>query len=164
MSPQIVRITPHHVESFHRSVDLVARERRFLARFQAPPMDQVRDFVESNLSRGNPQFVALDEGSVVGWCDIVRINQPVRQHCGTLGMGVLPEYRGKGLGRSLLETALADARLSGFLRVALHVRASNAPAIALYQSCGFRTEGVLVNDVQVDGCFDDTLSMAILLG
>jgi ribosomal protein S18 acetylase RimI-like enzyme len=62
-----------------------------------------------------------------------------------------------------LEAVLADARRREFLRVELHVWASNAPAIALYQRCGFQTEGVLVNHVRVDGCVDNTLSMAILL-
>lgn len=160
---QVVPIALSHVESFHRALDVVARERRFLAALEAPPLDDVRRFVEGNLAQGNPQFVALDEDRVVGWCDIVRHGQEVRRHCGTLGMGVLPECRGRGLGRSLLERSLAEARRNRFLRVELHVRASNSPAVALYQGCGFRTEGRLIDHICVDGRFDDTLSMAILL-
>lgn len=164
MPARIARIEPGHAEAFHRSLDAVARERRFLVSLEAPPLDDVRAFVAANLANGNPQFVALDGDAVVGWCDIVRSPLPVRRHCGTLGMGLLPAYRGQGLGAALLEATLEDARARGFLRVELHVRAGNAAAVALYGKAGFATEGILVRHVLVDGIFDDTLSMALFLG
>ncbi len=47
-----------------------------------------------------------------------------------------------GLGRKLLEEMLSLARLAGMRRMVLEVRASNAPAIALYRSAGFGQIGL----------------------
>ena len=45
--------------------------------------------------------------------------------------------RRRGLGRSLLDALIADARKSGGRLVLLEARASNEPALALYRSAGF---------------------------
>jgi ribosomal-protein-alanine N-acetyltransferase len=54
-------------------------------------------------------------------------------------LGVLPEYRGRGIGRALLEACeqLLDVR-----RVQLNVRASNQAAIQLYQTSGYQRAGI----------------------
>ncbi len=49
----------------------------------------------------------------------------------------LPSSRRRGIGRALLDRAIATARASGVTVVFLEVRAGNVPAIALYESVGF---------------------------
>ncbi len=49
----------------------------------------------------------------------------------------LPSFRRRGIGRALLDRAVATARASGVTVVFLEVRAGNVPAIALYASVGF---------------------------
>jgi len=58
-----------------------------------------------------------------------------------LNIVVHPELRRQGLGRNLLLTALAGLSLRGAARCFLEVRVSNARAIALYRSLGFRVDG-----------------------
>jgi hypothetical protein len=44
-SPMEIRIVPiaaQHVEAFHRALDLVARERKYLAFLEAPPFEATR--------------------------------------------------------------------------------------------------------------------------
>lgn len=53
-------------------------------------------------------------------------------------VGVLPQYRGYGLGRSLVAAALHGFRRVGVQRVYLEATAENLPAIQLYRSLGFR--------------------------
>jgi [ribosomal protein S18]-alanine N-acetyltransferase len=50
---------------------------------------------------------------------------------------VLPDERGRGLGRRLLAAFVADARARGFRNLKLGVRADN-PARHLYETAGFR--------------------------
>ena len=50
---------------------------------------------------------------------------------------VSDEARGTGLGRALVEAALARARERGCARVELDVNEQNEPALALYRSLGF---------------------------
>ena len=58
-----------------------------------------------------------------------------------LNIAVRPEYRRRGFGHLLMATALQDAAETGILRAVLEVRVSNAPAIGLYESFGFRRAG-----------------------
>ncbi|TIV76670.1 MAG: GNAT family N-acetyltransferase, partial [Mesorhizobium sp.] len=71
----ITRIAPGHIESFHRALDLVARERKYLSFLEAPPLDQTRRFVLDRIAAGDPGFVAVVRGEVVGWCDISRLER-----------------------------------------------------------------------------------------
>lgn len=77
-------------------------------------------------------------------------------------MGILPAYRGKGLGRRLIETTLKAAREAGFARVELDVYEDNARAIALYDKVGFAREGIVRRAAHIDGRFIDAISMALL--
>jgi RimJ/RimL family protein N-acetyltransferase len=114
---------------------------------------------------GVPQFVAVTAGDeVVGWCDITSIPMEGFAHCGHLGMGVRSDYRGRGLGRSLLRAAIDMARIKDLERIELEVFASNRPAITMYKKLGFVTEGVKKNARKIDGAYDDVVLMALPLG
>ncbi len=54
-------------------------------------------------------------------------------------IGVLPNHRGKGMGRALLQTC--EEQL-GQITIRLNVRASNLSAIQLYQNSGYQKVGV----------------------
>jgi ribosomal protein S18 acetylase RimI-like enzyme len=158
----IVPIAEAHIRGFRAALDAVARERRYLAFLEAPPLDEVEVFVRRNLERGNPGVVAIVDGEVAGWCDITAMTRPVFAHRGTLGMGVLEAYRGMGIGRALIEAALAAARARGLARVDLQVLADNERAIALYRAVGFVVEGVKRDAYRVDGRSVDLVDMALL--
>jgi len=130
---------------------------------EAFPLPDTRRFVLDMINQGNPHFVATAEDQVVGWCDISRHFFPAHRHRGSLAMGIIPAYRGKGLGRRLLLAALNQARTAGFIRVELSVHADNTRAVALYERIGFISEGVQRRSVLIDGCFIDTINMALML-
>jgi [ribosomal protein S18]-alanine N-acetyltransferase len=54
-----------------------------------------------------------------------------------LNVAVAIEARRRGVGRALMDDLFAYAREQGVVRILLEVRASNAPAVALYESLGF---------------------------
>ena len=160
-----IRIVPaaiEHIESFHTCLDSVARERSGLAITEAFPMDQTRMFVARNIDDNMPAFFALDGDRVVGWADIRREERPAHHHRGVLGMGVHREYRGRGIGRTLLQAALAKAKEIGLVRVDLTVYAGNTAALALYRNCGFVEEGRMVKGRYLDGRFDDVVHMGLV--
>ena len=151
-----------HVEGYRRALDIVARERKYLTMLEAQSEDDTLRFVKSNLESGSPMLVALAGGKVIGWCDVRREFFPSRAHRGTLGMGLLPEWRGRGVGRRLLEATLAQARRSGFKRIELDVHADNPRAVALYEKTGFVREGIVRDASLIDGVFRDAILMAIV--
>jgi RimJ/RimL family protein N-acetyltransferase len=162
VTADIAPIAPEHIEGYHHAVDTVARERRYLTLLEAFPLPQTRDFVLRLIEKGDPMFVAVANGEVVGWCDIQRHPFPAHAHRGTLGMGVVSEYRGCGIGARLMDRTLREAFAAGFVRVELSVRADNLRAARLYEKLGFVREGMLRDAVFVDGQFHDAIAMALI--
>jgi ribosomal protein S18 acetylase RimI-like enzyme len=160
---EIVPIAQGHIDGFHRALDIVARERRYLAFLEAPPIEATRTFVLDNIKRGQLQFVALSpDGEVVGWCDVTPLSRPTQAHRGVFGVGLLPQFRGRGIGARLIQTALAAARAFGLHRVELTVREHSTGAIALYKKAGFEVEGVRRDAVLVDGVYENVVCMAVV--
>jgi len=165
MTPDI-RIEPmgeEHIESFYRVLDSVARERKYLSLLEAPSLEEVRKFALASIASGNVNLAALDGEEVVGWCDIRRHFFPSHAHRGSLGMGLLPGFRGQGLGRRLIEAAISGAREAGMVRIEFGVHADNARAIRLYERVGFVKEGVSRDAFRVDGEYTDVINMAMIL-
>jgi RimJ/RimL family protein N-acetyltransferase len=162
MPVDIVPIEEIHIDGFHRTLDIVARERRYLSFLEGPPIETTRAFVRDNIKRGYPQLVAISAGEVVGWCDVTAKPRPIYAHAGVLGMGLLPRFRRQGIGTDLIRRSLTAAAEFGFHRVELTVREKNTGAIELYRKVGFRIEGVQRDAVQVDGAYEDLILMAFL--
>lgn len=160
MDVRILPIAEEHIPDFHRVLDAVARERRYLAFLEAPPVEQTRAFVMNNMRTKNVQLVALAGDELAGWVDIVRKDRPIHAHVGSLGIGLLPQFRGRGLGASLIQAALQEAATRGFVRVELTVRADNARAISLYRKCGFTREGECRDAIFADGNYEALIMMA----
>ena len=161
MAVEIVPIERRHIAGFREVLDGVARERRWLAFLEAPPLPRIRSFVLNGLRTGMTQFVAVDDGRVVGWCDVNPKTHETLRHSGVLGMGVAASHRGQGLGSALLRATLEAASARGITRVELVVRADNVAAIALYERQGFELEGRLRDYMIVDGVAHDALAMAL---
>jgi RimJ/RimL family protein N-acetyltransferase len=159
----IVPIAEQHIDSFREALDGVARERRYLFFLEAPPLEQVRKFVLGNIATGTPQYVALEGDRVVGWCDVLPAFPATRAHCGTLGIGVVAERRGRGIGSALLRATLERSQAIGLKRIELSVREGNPRAAALYERLGFVHEGVQKDAVRVDGRYENLLLMAKIL-
>src|SRR5437879_135736 len=139
----IVPTGEKYAESFNAVVDAVARERRYIGFVEGPSLESTREFVRSILGGAGIQLLAVNpDDKVVGWCDIVRNPHEGFRHVGMLGMGLLPGYRGRGLGRQLVAQAVRAARKAGIERIELEVFASNERAIGLYRESGFGTEGL----------------------
>lgn len=149
-----------HMPGFRAALDSVAREGRFLASREAPALRKVRAFVELMVKEGGPHFVALRGDRVIGWCDVRRKPATFLKHSGVLGMGVVREHRGHGVGRALLERTLAACVARGLSRVELQVRVDNGAAIALYTKAGFVAEGIAWSYLVIDGVAHDALLMA----
>jgi RimJ/RimL family protein N-acetyltransferase len=66
---------------------------------------------------------------------------PASRHVADLGLMVAASHRRQGIGRALLERAIAWAREVGVRKLELHVFPHNDAAIALYESFGFEREG-----------------------
>jgi putative acetyltransferase len=160
----IVTVQAKYAASFHECLDTVAREKMYLAQTAALPPERIADFVQGNVASDAIQFFALDGERVVGWADVFPLWADAISHCGSLGMGVLPSYRGQGLGKRLLAACIAKAWDKGLTRIELDARADNHRAIALYEKFGFRREAVKTRAMRFDGVYFDAVQMRLLYG
>ena len=110
------------------------------------------------------QFFAVDGERVVGWADIFPGWAHAVRHCGTLGMGVHPGYRGQGLGTRLLRACIDKAWRKGITRIELEARSDNRRAIALYEKVGFEREALKSRALCFDGVYHDAVQMRLLRG
>jgi ribosomal-protein-alanine N-acetyltransferase len=87
-------------------------------------------------------LVALDPGKrIIGYiCPRLILDEGQ-----ILNVAVLRAFRGQGIGRILVQRALAFCRERGGATVSLEVRPSNSAAIALYHGLGFVATGIRRN-------------------
>lgn len=85
------------------------------------------------------------------------------RHVARIEVMVDRAHRGQGVGRALMEHAIAWARENPVLsRLTLAVFADNEPAVALYRKLGFVEEGRRVGEYrEADGTLRDDLLMAL---
>jgi len=61
---------------------------------------------------------------------------------GVIGMiAVVPDYRGKGVSRHILQAGMKHLRSIGLAEIGLDVDGNNASAVGLYESTGFKRMG-----------------------
>ena len=98
------------------------------------------DMLREELGKGI-FLVAEQDGAAVGYVGC----QTVLDEGYITNVAVSPACRRQGIGRALVRALVSHARSQGLTFVTLEARASNAPAIALYESAGFRRVGVRRN-------------------
>jgi len=79
-------------------------------------------------------WVALLDGGIIGMIGVQRTSD---DSADVRRLRVLPQYRRRGVGSRLLETAIDFCREQGYLKVVLDVRVERAPAVAMFQKFGF---------------------------
>ena len=108
-------------------------------------------------------YVAEDGSRIVGRLSLARDVHPASSHVADLGLMVAASHRRRGVGRALLDQAVAWAAGAGVRKLELHVFPWNRPALALYESFGFEREGVRKGHYLRDGVAVDAILMAIQL-
>lgn len=96
------------------------------------------------------------EGEAFAGCVAVRpIGNPQEKVCEMKRLYVRPAFRGKHVGRRLVERLLADARTIGYSRMYLDTLDTMIPAMTLYRSVGFREcQPYSYHPVPGTKCFD----------
>jgi putative acetyltransferase len=85
-------------------------------------------------SQGGEIFMALLDGERVGCVALVKMSDTTME---LAKMAVDENYRGQGIGRSLIATAIEWARQKKLHRLYLETNHTLTPAISLYRSMGF---------------------------
>ena len=86
-------------------------------------------------------LVAVSDDRVVGYIG----SQSSFDEADIMNVAVHPEYRRQGIAEGLICTLVEELKNRGIHALLLEVRATNAPAIALYEKLGFQQVGLRKN-------------------
>jgi len=117
--------------------------------------DELKKRIEESSKNSIFLMFAENEGKVIGFLSASRGHVNRIKHSAYIVIGILKDYRGKGIGKKLYEELETWALNNGIIRLELSVMVNNEQAIKLYEKMGFRIEGIkakacLVNEVFVD--------------
>jgi GNAT superfamily N-acetyltransferase len=110
--------------------------------------DHWRDLQHRCAEKHGTMLIAEHEGKPVGWAFAhdqlgeLFVVEPERQHGYLAELYVVPEVRGKGIGRALIEGCEAWARGRGHRLLQVGVLARNARAIRSYEGAGYSAYGM----------------------
>ena len=141
MNAIIRQIEHKDIAGFHQTLESVASEGKYLLTIPPVPFENIEKFVLNNIKNKYAQYIAEVDGEIIGWADINPHVLKTKDHIGSLGMGVLSQFRGKGIGSQLLEKTIDHAWKQGLTRLELEVFSDNENAIALYKRFGYEIEG-----------------------
>jgi L-amino acid N-acyltransferase YncA len=145
---------------------------------EPPDWPQVRAIYEEGITTGNATFetsvpdweswngkhlevgrlVARHDGRVVGWVAL----SPVSSRCVYSGVAEASIYvaasaRGQGVGKSLLQAAVAGSEEAGIWTLQAGIFPENLASITLHKSCGFREVGLRMRLGQLAGVWRDVV-------
>ena len=89
-------------------------------------------------SNDHTAFVAIDENKIVGWIGVAyTIMLEVMPHCEINGLVIDENYRGKGVGKLLIENVKQWAKQKGVDKLSLHCNIKRTAANLFYRHLGF---------------------------
>jgi ribosomal protein S18 acetylase RimI-like enzyme len=151
-APPALRVRPARAEDepflwrmLATTADLPPAEPPSVKRVQADP--GLAPYLAGWGRAGDAGVVAEVEGEPIGaaWLRLFDANHPGYGYVDTqtpeISIGVETAWRGRGVGRALLEGLRATAQAEGHEALSLSVDARNGPALALYRSIGFVDTG-----------------------
>ena len=168
MSESRVVIRPASIEDAAGVVNVlqtVAAERVYSAIDRAWTLEEQRGYLQGLSPREAIHVAIAPSGDVVG-CQSLDLYSPVLSsmaHVAQLGTFIVPEWRGKGVGRALFESTMRFATSVGYRKLVIHVRASNGSAQSFYKRLGFAECGRLRAQVVIDDREDDEILMEFFL-
>lgn len=137
----------------------------FAASFEEEKEQPIEKYIIRFQSEDSFTFGAFDKGELVGVVTLIKEKLIKLRHKATIvAMYVLPEKRGMGIGKALLEEVIAKAKeIEGVEQVYLSVVSTNEPAKKLYSVMGFECYGTEKRALQLgDDYYDEDLMVLFL--
>ncbi|MEH7493188.1 GNAT family N-acetyltransferase [Neobacillus niacini] len=120
-----------------------------------------KQVIKEDSERANNLFLVAEvDDRIVGLCRCEGSQLKRSSHKVDFGVCVLKDYWGYGIGKRFLEESIHWADANGIKKINLNVLETNDKAKKLYQTYGFKVEGVLKNDkILSDGNYYNTILM-----
>ena len=143
-------------------------ETYFMARYpeEGAGLEAVRNgLAGSESSALNFEVGAFAGEKLVGEFGVAQVRPHIKyRHRAGMGISVLKDYWGCGLGSFLMQLAVDQTRANGFEQLELGVFSDNTRAIHLYEKFGFERYGIQPRAFKLkDGTYRDEIIMVKML-
>ena len=122
------------------------------AQLEPVSLESRRDWLKEHSPDKHPFWVTEHDGEVVGWLSLKPfIARAAYRGTAELSVYVDERHRRHGIGRALLEKAIAEARSLGIGAFVGLIFAHNEPSLRLFSELGFARWGLLPRVALLDG-------------
>ena len=147
---------------------MTSGETYFMARYpeEGANLEAMRNrLADCGESPVNFEVGVFDGEEQVGGVGVAQLRPHIKyRHRAVVGISVLKEYWGCGLGSYLIQLAIDQARANGFEQLELGVYSDNSRAIHLYEKFGFERYGIQPRAFKLkDGTYRDEIIMVKML-
>lgn len=126
--------------------------------------EQQKKMIENMYKNENSTIlVAESENELVGFLVVIGGSAKRNRHSAYIVIGILEEYRGKGVGTKLFEALESWASQKNIHRLELTVVTQNKAGLSLYKKMGFENEGIKRHSLFIKGKFVDEYYMSKLI-
>ncbi len=106
------------------------------------PLEKERKFLQSIVDSHDDLMIACEiHGKIIGNCNLNRCNKMRMRHRASVGVAILKEYWGLGIGTILFSELIRIAGELGIQQLELEVVGDNERAIHMYEKFGFTAVG-----------------------
>jgi RimJ/RimL family protein N-acetyltransferase len=128
-------------------------------------LQEYEEYISATSNEPNSiMLLALIDSEVISIATINSSQKERTRHVGTLGIVVSKKFTGLGLGKVLMNDLIEWAKQNGVTtKISLVTNENNIVAIELYKKLGFEVEGLLKKDNFINGNFNNTIIMGLLL-
>ncbi|WP_243116463.1 GNAT family N-acetyltransferase [Fonticella tunisiensis] len=127
--------------------------------------EQERIFISNLNNRNNCLYiVAILDNKIIGNVSFVGSQRKKLEHRGDMGIAVLKDFWGIGVGKNLMEYFLKWASSNEIIKkIDLQVVENNTAAINFYMKYGFKIEGRITKGMYINGKYYDIYNMGKIL-
>jgi RimJ/RimL family protein N-acetyltransferase len=148
--------TPYDVPGLILAINTVCAEGRWMHTLRFEPTPAWEHALHDADCPEHLLLVVEDAARIVGWCRTFPTScQNGSSMQASLGIGLVPAFRDRGIGTALVRASLDWARGAGLARITLTTRPDNQRALHVFDKCGFAPTG---------NGQDGTIEMAVELG
>ncbi len=114
----------------------------------------------ASIKSGETISVAAEiEDKIVGNGEVTRGHYLETRHYGHLGLAILLRFRGRGIGREMVDTLVKESQTRGLKTIYVEFLSTNTAALHTYEKAGFEKSGRLPGKVSRQGKFLDSIMM-----
>lgn len=145
-------------------INSLVKERADIAKSKPVTIQEEKLWLKNSITsiKNKEKIIILAEmdGICVGSCEVTKDTYDVSRHVGTLGIGIIKQARGVGIGTTLIKTTLDEVKKKlGLELVKLYVFDSNGIGKSIYAELGFKEIGRIPKGVYHNKKYKDDIIM-----